>query len=84
VSAISPETQRRGFGRFFVGGPALLPFCRPVLPPLEDSNRHFCRKSRFAESTEKVLEMRFHALADFVNLLIFRYISDKGRLPNAG
>src|SRR5690554_2454507 len=49
--------------------------------PLEGQSRHFCRKSRFAESAAKVPEMRFHALIDFSNRLIFNSISDKGRLP---
>ena len=58
-------------------------FCRfAALPrrPLGGQNRHFIRKSRFAESAAKVPEMRFRVFVGFANLLIFNDISDNGRL----
>jgi hypothetical protein len=59
-------------------------FCRIaalLLRPPGASNRHFCRKSRFAESAEKVPETRFRVLGDLANPLICKGIGDKGRLP---
>jgi hypothetical protein len=45
-------------------------FCRFATLPrwqLEGQNRHFCRKSRFAESAAKVPETRFHGFGSFIN-----------------
>lgn len=68
--------------------PAFVPmvrkFCRFAALPRrlrEGQNRHFCRKSRFANPAVKVPKIRFHVLGDFSKILIFNEISDKRRLP---